>query len=713
MFQLLDGHTYYFPLRVTNLAGLSVMAPSEEYVHISAPPSLGFVYDVDLSRQFDVSTGRSLHMEDIDVAVTVDSISVRWDCCVDGVTYAIGLGVAPGHDDIINFTVTTAQGVHSFTNVSLVDDRTYYTTVIATNKFGPAVVSSDGVLVLQTAEQDIQRYALVLDGHNVQSGDVTSQASHSHAVARWHFPGNVMPYISHYRWALLAAGSQEVIKDYENVGDTRQASAAGLALVTSRLYITAVQACHLSDCFTPVYSSGFYVATAPVATSVTATYDPMLSEMQGSWEVFGEIRFYEWSISEELGGLLLPWQRVPGDVTMMTYILQDSILYSPSQRILFTVRGVNEAGLHNSVSTAVRWIIGGEEVEQDMVMFDPPLVYDVQEIDITSSESISDWSELEHYAVNLRDIDYINSNSILYASWPALRYQVYSWSVSENNSYQDCNSPYTIACGSTVGNFITVEQLNLTHGHTYFVCIQASIKIIPTPSPSILTACSDGVIADLAPPIPGCVQIVVPDYTEGLEFGSAVGGDGSMLDAVACENIGGFQSSNSELVLRWDNFTGVDTTYHITSITHYEYAIGQWTVSLLVQLHIHTIGTVPGGSDIVDFTDVSFINHLVLSNLQLLSGLQYYATVKGLLICSLLSFTVFNVSAYNFVGLMTQATSMAVTVDTSPPIISGVWIGKQLDYSVTSRYNIIISWHPVSDPESGLASVEWAIGKVM
>ena len=127
----------------------------------------------------------------------------------------------------------------------------------------------------------------------------------------------------------------------------------------------------------------------------------------------------------------------------------------------------------------------------------------------------------------------------------------------------------------------------------------------------------------------------------------------------------------------------------------------------------HTVGTVPGGSDIVDFTEVGIINHLVLSNLQLLSGLQYYATVKGLpLFVVLLSFASFNVLAYNFVGSIAQATSMAVTVDTSPPIISGVWIGKQLDNSLTSRYNVIISWYPVLDPESGLDSMEWAVGEV-
>lgn len=593
--QLLDNHSYYFPIRVTNLAGLSSMVSSQEYVHVSGVPSIGFVFDVDLSRKFDVSSGRSLHMEDIDVVVMEDSISARWDCCTDSVTYAVGLGSTPGLDDVVNFTTTTAQGVYSFTNLSLVDSITYYTTIVATNSFGPALASSDGVLVLQMAQQDVQRYALVLDGHSSDSGDVMSQASHTHAVARWHFPSVVTPFVSHYRWALLAAinGSREqleVVKDYENVGDTRQATAAGLSLVRDQLYISAVQACHLSDCLMPVYSNGFYVASAPIPKSLTATYDPVLAIVQATWGPFdgSQLRYYEWSISEELAGynLLLPWQRVPGHITTVTYMLNDSVSYSPAQRIVLTVRGVNEAGLDASLSTSINWIVNGEEVTQNLVSFDPPIVYDIQESDVRVAPAVSDWSELEHYAINLQDIDYVGSSSVLYASWPLLRYQVYSWSVSENDSFQACDSPYSIACGSTISNFVVIEGLNLTHGHTYYTCVQASIDNIIIPNtlsvPRILTPCSDGVTVDLAPPTPGCVQILVPNYSEGLEFGSAVGDGGSNLleDAVTCENVGGFQASNSELLLRWDNFTGVDTTYHVTSITRYEYAVGKFTTLL-------------------------------------------------------------------------------------------------------------------------------------
>ena len=590
LLQLLEHHTYYFPLRVTNLAGLSAMISSQQYVHISAAPSISFVYDIDLSRVFDVSTGRSLHMEDVDVVVMVTNISAHWDCCADGVTYSVALGSAPGWDDIVNFTDTAAQGTYSFTNVSFIDGITYYTTIIATNSYGPTAASSDGVLVLQTAQQDVQRYAVVLDGHNVNSLDVMSQASRTHAAARWHFPGSVMPYISHYRWALLAAtnGSREhllVVKEYENVGDTRQATAAGLELVTNQLYISAIQACHLSDCLAPAYSSGFYVATAPLGKSVTAIYDPSLATIRASWEAFDEPRltYYEWSVSEGIAAsnLLLPWQRVAGDITMVTHVLNSSVTYSPAQDIVFTVRGVNEAGLLGYISTRINWIVEGEEVAQDLVQFDPPIVYDVQENDVRSLEGVSDWSELEHYRINLQDIDYVNSRSVLHASWPGLRYQSYSWSVSENSSFQECDSLYSIACGNTVANSITTEGLNLTHGHTYYTCIQASINniVIPTPSPipSIITACSDGVIADLALPTPGCVQIVVPNYNEGLEFGSTVGGNDLLQDdnVVVCENIGGFQSSNSELVLRWNNFSNVDTAFHVTSITHYEYAVGE------------------------------------------------------------------------------------------------------------------------------------------
>jgi len=68
-------------------------------------------------------------------------------------------------------------------------------------------------------------------------------------------------------------------------------------------------------------------------------------------------------------------------------------------------------------------------------------------------------------------------------------------------------------------------------------------------------------------------------------------------------------------------------------------------------------------------------------------------------------------AAYDFVGSMTQATSMPVIVDTSPPFIDRLWIGEIINHSLTSLYNVCVSWDPIVDPESGLMSLEWAIGK--
>lgn len=48
-----------------------------------------------------------------------------------------------------------------------------------------------------------------------------------------------------------------------------------------------------------------------------------------------------------------------------------------------------------------------------------------------------------------------------------------------------------------------------------------------------------------------------------------------------------------------------------------------------LKLLCSVIGTVPGGSDVVDFTKIGIVDQLVLSNLRLLSGHEYYATVKG------------------------------------------------------------------------------------
>ena len=45
----------------------------------------------------------------------------------------------------------------------------------------------------------------------------------------------------------------------------------------------------------------------------------------------------------------------------------------------------------------------------------------------------------------------------------------------------------------------------------------------------------------------------------------------------------------------------------------------------------------PGGSDIVEFTEVGAVDQLVLTNLQLLSGHEYYATIKGFLLVCLFS----------------------------------------------------------------------------
>ena len=140
-----------------------------------------------------------------------------------------------------------------------------------------------------------------------------------------------------------------------------------------------------------------------------------------------------------------------------------------------------------------------------------------------------------------------------------------------------------------------------------------------------------------------------------------------------------------------------------------------WVCDVAVDYNVVMIcfvGTIPWGDDVVYSTEVGVTNQVVLSDLVLTSGLEYYATVKGIsTICIIGSVATFVFTAYDFVGSVAQATSMPVIVDTSPPIIDRLWIGEMFDHSLTSLNNVHLSWDPIVDPESGLVSLEWAIGK--
>ncbi len=102
-------------------------------------------------------------------------------------------------------------------------------------------------------------------------------------------------------------------------------------------------------------------------------------------------------------------------------------------------------------------------------------------------------------------------------------------------------------------------------------------------------------------------------------------------------------------------------------------------------------GTSAGSSDVLDFTSVGVATYAVARDLSLETSLTYYVTIRGI----------------DFVGHVTDAYSQPVTVDTTPPDITSVWIEGANNFT---KNGLRLNWDLPRDGDSGVAVVEWAIG---
>ncbi|XP_046572415.1 uncharacterized protein LOC124280510 [Haliotis rubra] len=170
-----------------------------------------------------------------------------------------------------------------------------------------------------------------------------------------------------------------------------------------------------------------------------------------------------------------------------------------------------------------------------------------------------------------------------------------------------------------------------------------------------MNACSNGITVDLTPPTPGTVNV------DGLTDGS-------------------FQISNTDVAMKWTNSTDVEEEGHAArqlGISHYEVALG----------------SVPGGQDVVKFTNVGSVDHYTLHSLHLHSGNTYYVSVK----------------ATDFVNMTTVAVSKGFLVDSTAPVLTGQLLQLEGRY-ITSRV-VHVCWSNVFlDEESGVKEYMVSMG---
>ncbi|CAC5375033.1 unnamed protein product [Mytilus coruscus] len=309
----------------------------------------------------------------------------------------------------------------------------------------------------------------------------------------------------------------------------------------------------------------------------------------------------------------------------------------------------------------------------------------------------------ENAAWILTGADYTPFKNVLSAVWPSLRHKPYQWGVVEVNSnnaqtfYKEftdvvisdpCSHPNTVLCGQTDKNFANIyfnETEYLTHGRQYSVCIYAPKTVIEhekwTETLDTVTSCSDGVTVDLAPPVPGKVWI---------------GPDPFVF----------YQTSSSDITVSWDSFIDVEEESHAMHSS----GIKQYFIS---------IGSVEGGVDIVDNHNVGVTNHMSFHNLQLQNGHKYFVTVKvffffeNIYCIRLLNADFHHVfKCVDFINRTAEVRSSPITVDTTPPELSGesIYIKGRLISNLTV---IQACWEDVFlDVQSGIDYYTWGAGSL-
>ncbi|XP_070573766.1 uncharacterized protein [Ptychodera flava] len=722
---MLDWHlhgeeTYYISIKVTNVAGLSVVASSLPYRHVVLLPRKGIVYDIASP---DVRGVSFKNVEDIDFQTSVTDFHCWWTGFShpdQDIEYRVALGILPGLDNVVNFTdVDSSVSSYSFERLSLNIYQRYFVTVEAESELGSVSVSSDGVMVISDGDSltDTHVYDGVscdkLTGSNDTAvgdsihhdydrrkaclNDINFQASVSTVNAHWTVPENMTEYVTELKWALQSELIQnrsvevwEYVVEYKPVHRESDIQVTDITLRPGGRYRSIIKFCHPAGCFQPIASSGFWVTPyPPVPFGIhEVIFESAERELSFTWTPFKQeeldegitedaIDYYEWSINvltsdeeTEHGHLILPWQRInathTSDQLHYTTILAVELDFSDCLRL--GLRGYNKAGLSSTVYKDIRDCNMVGHIIKNVVI-DAVGEYD-DEIDDVRDVELSEDSEWKS-----SDAEYTRSKQKLSAVWPSLGHGNFSWKVISDQTldlyaYQrpeqhidydsyECSSPDVEACGETNSQYVNVDDLQLQHGWRYYICLHANetvtyrgnIKVI---LPEV-SACSDGIVADHTPPTVGTVRI----GREGQKY----------------------QTSSSSLIVHWEGFYDVEEhgrTSHGTGIKKYEIAIGSF----------------PGGVDVQDYQSVGILNWIVVTGINLQGGLTYYATVR----------------AMDYVGLISEAVSVGITVDVTPPVTSD----RSIDlggHFLTSTSSISATWIGLfTDDESGIFEYEWCVG---
>ncbi|VDI18543.1 Hypothetical predicted protein, partial [Mytilus galloprovincialis] len=605
-------HNYYFTIKATNLAGLSVMKTSVTYTHDVQLPAKGIVIDVPM--MINQSAQANKDIEDIDFSTDKTSLAVSWTGFAhphESVNFSGCVGTLPKMCDVSAMTVFTESPSFSFKGLTLIPFQMYYVTVEARTRGGSVKVNSDGVRVLDinqnltginvwdgincTDASDLDNSHHSQDTRPKCKEDIAFQTSTSTLNVYWTIPAVYNDYVRDAFVRLeerLVGDVWMAFQPYTYVGKHRHETLTELNLKPGKSYRAVVKFCAEDICFPPVYGTGVTIISSPPSTGdiivqikdsikhqLIVTFEKMFDpDIEDHAEAKSVVYFYEWALGDNVG-VHTVWNAIDNGITLdtdhMQFIipLNTSLDFSKCRKL--NIRGYNKAGVWSTISKEIKTCY----VQDGNSLIIPNMVIDA----VGRQEKTIDGNKHDGYGRDIyleengrweeTDVDYTPYKNIISATWPLLRHKNYTWAVIDAETldvtsyYKDedmlqlkdpCSHPNTIKCGVTNKEYVNVifdSNRELEHGKRYIMCIYAPRKEIQyekwTEVLDEIKSCSDGVTVDLTPPTPGHVWIGIDPKEE-------------------------YQSSTTDIFVSWDSFTDVEEyrkTAHASGIKEYELGI--------------------------------------------------------------------------------------------------------------------------------------------
>ncbi len=572
---------------------------------------------------------------DIDFTGDSANLAVNWVDVADvtGMTkqnYEVALGTSAGATDVVAWTNVALGTSHTFTGLSLVQGTTYYPSVRIVRTSGPLnASSSDGVKYVATTLRD------------GSGADIDYSNDSANLTVNW---DSIGAGITRYEVALgTSAGATDVV-GWTNAALALNYTFTGLALVNGTKYYPSVRIVYPGPINLYLNSSdGVTYVTTTVRDGAGAdiTFSASVSDVALNWDAVptAPVDHYEVAIGTSAGASdVAGWTNV-GVLTSYTFTgqaLTNGDVYYCSVRPVDASSAVmgtfssNGFALAFSYGTTVRDGSGADvayslnqtsiDLNWDAVAINNKVRYEAALGTTVGGTEIKGWTNMglgtsgtlngfslvngTTYYCSIRIVHSLGnlspstSDGFVFVQPTSTVRDGVAADVDITSSLTDVTlnwdaisaflplDHYEVALGTTVGGAeivawtnagtgtsYTFTGLSLTNGGTYY----CSMRAVDTTAAVMGTFTSDG-------------------FSPAVSYSTTVrDGTGSDID---------FSLNESSISLNWDNVV-------ITKV-RYEAALG----------------TTPGGSDVVGWTDMALATSGNLTGFTLVSGTTYYCSVR-------------------------------------------------------------------------------------